>query len=95
MNPRRPGIGLPPGACSDPFLSCGLDNSLPCAEKNSYILADEPMEPLSRRNRLCGIDCAMIVQINCHDPDNSVMLDAMCAGGMADPPRMRNEENQQ
>ena len=37
----------------------------------------------------------MIVQINCHGPDNSVMLDAMCAGGMADPQRMSNEENQQ
>ncbi|MFZ2737507.1 MAG: amidohydrolase family protein [Burkholderiaceae bacterium] len=80
-NPTRPSLKLPAGACDSHVHVFGPGTLFPYAEKRNFTPVDAPKETLFALHRQLGIDRCVIVQSIVHGLDNSVVEDAIQAGG--------------
>lgn len=80
-HPSRPTLPLPPGACDSHVHVFGPAARFPFAANRSFTPVDAPKETLFALHRHLGISRCVIVQSACHGFDNSVVEDAIAAGG--------------
>jgi len=83
FNPRpsRPRLQLPVGACDSHVHVFGPAARFAFAATRSFTPADAPKETLFALHRFLGVSRCVIVQSACHGFDNSVVEDAIAAGG--------------
>jgi 2-pyrone-4,6-dicarboxylate lactonase len=81
--PSTPKLKLPPGSCDAHVHVFGPRARFPFAEGRSYTPSDATKEMLFALHARLGIEHCVIVQPNCHGPDNSVTEDAVAATGGA------------
>lgn len=74
---RRPGFGLPAGACDAHCHVFGPGAVFPYAPNRRYTPEDAPKEALAALHAHLGVERAVIVQASCHGADNRAMLDAI------------------
>ena len=81
--PSKPKLRLPSGACDAHVHVFGPRARFPFAEGRKYTPSDATKEMLFALHARLGIEHCVIVQPNCHGPDNSVTEDAVAATGSA------------
>lgn len=79
--PSAPTIKLPTGACDAHVHVFGPGARFPYAPTRSFTPVDAPKEKLFALHKKLGIERCVIVQSAVHGLDNSVMEDAIQAGG--------------
>jgi 2-pyrone-4,6-dicarboxylate lactonase len=79
--PSAPRLLLPPGACDAHVHVFGPAAIFPFSPDSAITPADAPKETLFALHRLLGIMRCVIVQSLVHGFDNTVVEDAICAGG--------------
>jgi 2-pyrone-4,6-dicarboxylate lactonase len=80
LNPSRPALALPEGACDAHCHVFGPAERFPYAPERSYTPVDVPKEHLFRLHRHLGLSRGVIVQASCHGSDNAALVDALEAG---------------
>lgn len=78
---RTPTLALPQGACDSHVHVFGPASEFPYAQNRSFTPVDAGKETLFALHRKLGISRCVIVQSACHGFDNSVVEDAIRAGG--------------
>ena len=81
LQPARPTLKLPAGACDSHVHVFGPAARFPFAESRNFTPADAPKEFLFALHRLLGLSRCVIVQSAVHGFDNSAVEDAICEGG--------------
>ncbi len=81
--PSKPKLTLPRGACDAHVHVFGPRARFPFADGRSYTPSDATKEMLFALHALLGIEHCVIVQPNCHGPDNRVTEDAIAASGQS------------
>ena len=80
VNPRRPKVKLPAGACDTHFHVFGPRARFPFAAERSYTPpADAPKETLFALHQHLGIERGVVVQSAVHQFDNSAAADLLAA----------------
>lgn len=79
--PSQPRLPLPAGACDAHVHVFGPAARFPYAAKRGFTPVDAPKEKLFALHRRLGIGRCVIVQSTVHGFDNSVVEDAIAAGG--------------
>ncbi len=82
-SPSKPKLKLPAGACDAHVHVFGPRQRFAFAEGRSYTPSDATKEMLFALHEFLGIEHCVVVQPNCHGPDNSVTVDAVAATGGA------------
>jgi 2-pyrone-4,6-dicarboxylate lactonase len=82
-SPSKPKLKLPRGASDSHVHVFGPRQRFPFAPGRNYTPSDATKEMLFALHERLGIDHCVIVQPNCHGPDNSVTEDAVAATGGA------------
>lgn len=81
LSPSQPEFVLPAGSCDAHVHVFGPAAEFPYASERSFTPADAGKETLFALHRHLGISRCVIVQSACHGYDNSVVEDAIVAGG--------------
>lgn len=81
LSPSKPELVLPAGSCDAHVHVFGPAAEFPYANGRSFTPADAGKETLFALHRQLGISRCVIVQSACHGYDNSVVEDAIAAGG--------------
>lgn len=81
LQPSRPRLQLPTGACDSHVHVFGPAARFPFAASSNFTPGDAPKETLFELHRLLGITRCVIVQSMVHGLDNAVVEDAIAAGG--------------
>jgi len=79
--PRAPGLALPAGSCDSHVHIFGPANRFPYSAGRNFTPVDAPKDALFALHRTLGISRCVIVQSLVHGMDNSVIEDAIAAGG--------------
>jgi 2-pyrone-4,6-dicarboxylate lactonase len=79
--PSQPRVQLPPGACDAHVHVFGPAATFPFSPESRINPADAPKETLFELHRHLGVSRCVIVQSLVHGFDNSVVEDAIAAGG--------------
>src|SRR3954464_5194556 len=80
LDPSKPNIALPAGACDTHFHVFGPQRVFPYAKERSYTpAADAPKEKLFELHRFLGIARGVVVQSAAHGLDNSAAADLIAA----------------
>lgn len=79
--PSRPRLRLPAGACDAHVHVFGPAARFPYAATRGFTPVDAPKDKLFALHRGLGIERCVIVQSTVHGLDNSVVEDAIAAGG--------------
>jgi 2-pyrone-4,6-dicarboxylate lactonase len=82
-SPSKPKLKLPAGASDSHVHVFGPRKRFPFAPGRNYTPSDATKEMLFALHERLGIAHCVIVQPNCHGPDNSVTEDAVAATGGA------------
>jgi 2-pyrone-4,6-dicarboxylate lactonase len=82
-SPSKPKLKLPAGASDSHVHIFGPRKRFPFADGRNYTPSDATKEMLFALHERLGIEHCVIVQPNCHGPDNSVTEDAVAATGGA------------
>ena len=77
LEPVRPKIPTPPGACDTHAHVFGPGSRFPYAETRSYTPPDAPLEKYLHMLDTLGFARGGLVQGSAHGRDNSAMLDAL------------------
>jgi 2-pyrone-4,6-dicarboxylate lactonase len=78
LNPRKPRIALPKGACDTHFHVFGPQQRFPFAAERSYTpTCDAPKETLFALHKHLGIERGVVVQSAAHGFDNSAAADLL------------------
>jgi 2-pyrone-4,6-dicarboxylate lactonase len=80
LDPKRPDIKLPDGACDAHCHVFGPAARFPYAPERTYTPVDVPKEHLFKLHRHLGLTRGVIVQASCHGSDNAALVDALEAG---------------
>lgn len=80
-DPRPPRLRLPPGACDSHVHVFGPPSRFPYAPDRRVTPVEAPKERLFALHRMLGIERCVIVQSVTHGFDNTVVEDAIAAGG--------------
>ena len=81
--PSKPKLKLPAGASDSHVHIFGPRKRFPFADGRNYTPSDATKEMLFALHERLGVQHCVIVQPNCHGPDNSVTVDAVAATGGA------------
>jgi predicted TIM-barrel fold metal-dependent hydrolase len=81
FNPRRPRITLPPLACDCHAHICGPIARYPYYAKRIYTPADSLLPDYRHMLATLGVERAVLVQGSIYGTDNTVLLEALKAGG--------------
>ncbi|SEA79258.1 amidohydrolase family protein [Acidovorax soli] len=81
LQPRRPALVLPTGACDSHVHVFGPAAAFPYAASRGFTPVDAGKETLFALHRQMGISRCVIVQSAVHGFDNRVVEDAIAAGG--------------
>lgn len=81
LQPTHPALRLADGACDSHVHLFGPAALFPFADSRNFTPADAPKEALFALHRILGISRCVIVQSAIHGFDNSVVEDAIAAGG--------------
>jgi len=80
VNPRKPRLDLPRGACDTHFHVFGPQQRFPFAPERSYTpTCDAPKETLFALHKHLGIERGVVVQSAAHGFDNSAAADLLAA----------------
>jgi predicted TIM-barrel fold metal-dependent hydrolase len=80
-NPRRPKVTLPRGACDCHAHICGPKAVHPYYEKRVYTPTDCLVPEYRRMLQTLGVERAVLVQPSFYAADNTVLVEALRAGG--------------
>ena len=77
VNPKKPDLPLPAGACDTHFHLFGPTARFPYAPERSYTPPEAPLEAVLHMHGIVGVERGVVVQGNAHGTDCSALLDAL------------------